>query len=666
MSIINRYNLYYRSFLLILIIPFLFFSSYVKAENIKERITNFYSDLTVDQSGLFTVTENIYVYSTLDDIQRGIYRDIPLKTKNRNGKLQWVSLNIKEVKLDKKPIEYHKEIIGNILRIYIGSPSRIISYGKHVFTLKYTTSGQMNFFSDHDEIYWNAIGTSWNFPIDQATSIINLPKNSEIIDTNFYTGRYGSKGKDAYIDIDNKSIITKTTKPLLKNEGMSVKISIKKGSISEISLLEHLIIFINYHTILISSSIGMFIIFIFYFSAWWKIKYKSYSGHITPTSTPPTDISPAAAHYIYNKGVVFPYTEAAITIIDLAIKGFIFIEKNISGKLTLYRMDYSNDTRFNHAQEILLDALKKSNDTLVFDSKNKSIPTLISNIHSAIEKECEDNFFNKNGGFLFLGIILSFLVFIFFCIIHFTIIMFILIFSFLFPIFLLYIYDGINSNFEIKNELKSASQNRYIFSCFYVAFIFLFIIPMLLILIASYYGTMDGTGTTSLYISIIGITSINTFFYHHMNRYTLKGLIKISELEGFKEYLLKSKKDKKSIIPPNKKTTSYYTQILPFAMAVGLEKKWSYLFKNRIKTKFELENKNLYMPYWYSINHPLYDITFDDICEDIGSSITSSIVSSIPSYSSSSSSSSNSSSSGTSSGGGFSGGGGGGGGGGGW
>ena len=52
--------------------------------------------------------------------------------------------------------------------------------------------------TNFDELYWNATGTGWTFPIDVAEARITLPENVTFMQTAFYTGPQGAKrqGRD--------------------------------------------------------------------------------------------------------------------------------------------------------------------------------------------------------------------------------------------------------------------------------------------------------------------------------------------------------------------------------------------------------------------------------------------------------------------------------------
>ena len=66
--------------------------------------------------------------------------------------------------------------------------------------IQYRTTRQVGFFDKFDELYWNATGTGWTFPIDVAEARITLPEKVDFIRSAFYTGPQGAQGKDAAVD----------------------------------------------------------------------------------------------------------------------------------------------------------------------------------------------------------------------------------------------------------------------------------------------------------------------------------------------------------------------------------------------------------------------------------------------------------------------------------
>jgi hypothetical protein len=60
------------------------------------------------------------------------------------------------------------------------------------YRITYTTKGQVGFFPDHDEIYWNVNGNGWAFAIDSISALIHLPPMAQVKQTACYTGTLGS------------------------------------------------------------------------------------------------------------------------------------------------------------------------------------------------------------------------------------------------------------------------------------------------------------------------------------------------------------------------------------------------------------------------------------------------------------------------------------------
>ena len=63
------------------------------------------------------------------------------------------------------------------------APSQTVPYGPNTYVIRYRTTRQIGFFEKFDELYWNATGTGWTFPIDVAEARITLPEKVDFIQT---------------------------------------------------------------------------------------------------------------------------------------------------------------------------------------------------------------------------------------------------------------------------------------------------------------------------------------------------------------------------------------------------------------------------------------------------------------------------------------------------
>ena len=99
--------------------------------------------------------------------------------------------------------------------------------------IRYRTTRQIGFFEKFDELYWNATGTGWTFPIDVAEARITLPETVDFTQTAIYTGPQGATGKNATI-VEQRpgTIVFRTTRPLPARNGLTVAAAFPKGIVT--------------------------------------------------------------------------------------------------------------------------------------------------------------------------------------------------------------------------------------------------------------------------------------------------------------------------------------------------------------------------------------------------------------------------------------------------
>jgi uncharacterized membrane protein len=129
----------------------------------------------------------------------------------------------------------------------------------------------------------------------------------------------------------------------------------------------------------------------------------------------------------------------------------------------------------------------------------------------------------------------------------------------------------------------------------------------------------------------------------------------MDEIDGFRMYLDTAEKERLNFQDEPEMSVARFEAILPYAMALGVEKPWSERFENDLARHAIKDAPAHYSPHWYSGGN-FSAGNFASTMGGVATGLSAAMIASQPQASSSS---------GTS-GGGFSGGGGGGGGGGGW
>ena len=144
------------------------------AQGVGERIRDYQVDIRVEPSGDLLVVERIS-YDFDGTEHHGIFRDVPYLFRYDDRYDRIYRLHVLSVEGSPgTPDQYDTSKKGSELEIKIGDPDRTIT-GLHTYTINYRVEGALNGFTDHDELYWNAIGTDWAAPIDHAEARVRTP-----------------------------------------------------------------------------------------------------------------------------------------------------------------------------------------------------------------------------------------------------------------------------------------------------------------------------------------------------------------------------------------------------------------------------------------------------------------------------------------------------------
>jgi uncharacterized membrane protein YgcG len=125
------------------------------------------------------------------------------------------------------PDQYTLEDVESTLRIRIGDPDRTIT-GRHDYTIVYRVEGALNGFDDHNELYWNAIGTEWEVPLEHASVTVSAP--ASISQVACYVGPAGSDLSCASSEADGPTASFATT-GLDPHEGVTVVVGFPTGAV---------------------------------------------------------------------------------------------------------------------------------------------------------------------------------------------------------------------------------------------------------------------------------------------------------------------------------------------------------------------------------------------------------------------------------------------------
>ncbi len=627
----------------------------------EERITSFVSDVRVEANGTLDVVETISLVSDGDQIQRGIQRDFPTRYPGHNGGSVTVGFDVVDVARDGHAEPY--KIIGmdNGERVRIGDADTLLPHGDHVYRIHYRTTRQIGFFKTYDELYWNATGTGWTFPIEQAEARITLPRPAQFGQRAFYTGAQGATSKDAAVVTDQPGqIIFRTTKRLEASQGLTVAAAWPKGIVSEPGWARRLGWALRENGPMWLAIAGLLTIIGHVARTLWRVKRNPDRRPMVPLFAPPDSLSAAALRLIWRMG--FDDRTFSAAIVDTGVRGRLRIVDVPNGRgkpsRTLEKIDGTG--KLPPAEEKMVGTLFKGQRTIALKQSNHDI---LGKARSALADELDSRYGDgqnfseapKQGfhGWKLLG-----------CVMVLLGLVLALAGGSLSPLVPLGVVVAIVAGFaglKLLSRLRKhiAADRRWRRGLSWVATALLYLILFHLLGAAIMLG-FSSQNPLPLAIPLIGIPFLIVASLN-LRGPTPEGWAMRDRILGFRHYLSITEEDRLEKLNPPEKTAALFERYLPYAIALGVENRWAKRFSAVLAAAAATEQGMT----WYSgTADPWRDA--GSFTSSVGSALSSTIASASSAPGSSSSGGSSSSSSSGSSGGGSSGGGGGGGGGSGW
>jgi uncharacterized membrane protein YgcG len=611
----------------------------------QERILRFLSDVQIQKDSSLEVTETIDVNVENVAINHGIFRDFPTRYRDpRGGGQIRVGFTFEGATLDGMPVPASTSAQGNGIRIKVGDPDQTIAPGEHSFVLHFRTTRQIARFKDYEELYWNATGNGWQFPIDLAEARLHLPVLASFGQRAFYTGPQGSTASNAEV-IDERpgEIAVRTTTPLGPYEGLTVAAAFPKGVVAEAAAGSRLGWWVADYG---PPALGLLVLlglYGFYYVAWLRAGRDPRAGTVVPIFAPPDELTPAGMRYVTQMSSDNRAFAAAL--VDMGVRGHIRMVEEDEGwfsskKTRIERVAAA--TELPSEEKAALDELCLPGESILMEQKNHASFSSANNSLSKILKARYDGkLFKRNYGWAAAGLLLF------------------LAGLWLTAASLVVATSGTNlvqagvvfGGFLVVALLWLAFHDSAVGKCL------LSLVSLAGFAVAASVGLpmiVEALNTgwwLPLVLPALAAPLVLSAFWW-ISAPTPEGRTVLDHIAGFKQYLSITETERLDRMTPPKDTPEVFERFLPYAIALGVENRWAARFASVLAAAAAHGQQGFV---WYSGSSNPWDNP-TGFTHDVGSSLASTI---------SSASAAPGSSSG-SGGGGSSGGGGGGGGGGGW
>ena len=610
----------------------------------EERIHHFFSDVQIQRDSSLEVTETIDVRAENQAINHGIYRDFPTRYRGRHGNQVRVGFTFQGATLDGMPVPASTEAYGNGVRIKVGDPEKYVPVGDHRYVIRYRTNRQIGRFADYDELYWNATGNGWVFPIDGAEARIRLPQAVRVGQRAIYTGPQGSSASNAEVaDEKPGEILFRTTQGLGPYEGLTVAVAFPKGVIAEPTDTSRLADWLADNGPPLMGGAALLALLGFYFFAWRRVGRDPRAGTVVPIFSPPDELTPAAMRYISRMSSDNRVFAAAL--VDMGVRGHVRMVEEEGGwfsrdKTRLERV--AGTEPLPDEEQAALAQLVSTGESIVMEQKNHAkLSSAKKVLEESLKRKYEGALFNKNWGWAGAGVLL-------------------LVAAIWFVAASIVAASGLDVTMVLV-PLGAAVVVALLLMWIQTA---TSVGKCLATIIAFGFGALAvATGAPILFQAlqtgwllpfapVLRAAPVVLSAFMWIDAPTMEGRAVLDRVAGFKQYLSITERERLDRMTAPEDTPQIFEKYLPYAIALGVENRWAERFAGVLAAAAAQGQQGFG---WYSGSSNPWD-NATGFADTMGSSLASTI---------SSASTAPGSSSG-SGGGGSSGGGGGGGGGGGW
>ena len=556
----------------------------------REEIKNFTANVVLAVDGTVTVTETIDVQAENHEIKRGIYRDIPVTLLGPEGGKIRPGFEVQSVTRDGKAEMFRVERMGDFQRIWIGNPNVYLTPDKYRYVITYTMTRMARTFEDHDELYWNATGNYWIFPIVNAVANVTLPDGAVISNIVGYTGTVGSTEQAVTITRTSDTTATiRSNRELEPYEGMSFAIAFNKGVLVLPSGLAALWQWMSDLREVFLPVVAALLALAYNLIAWFRVGRDPEKGVIIPLFHPPKDFSPGLTHYVHKWGFDNNgWTAFTATIFELGVKGLVTID-NSGPSLGVKVTGKQPDEPLPSGEKLVFDYFTAKGEVVIDKSNGIELQKKRGEFTAAVEKENRSTWFKSNIGYAVFGYVLA-----------------------LGLLGALVLSDVLDPLWLIGAFVIGVVLGLFVTSAgsIWKGGLWTNLVAAVWIIIVAFniFGfaldTLTQMTVNTAAIAAISIVLVTVIFAVLMRAPTIQGRKIMDQIDGFKMYLETAEKERLNMTGEPVMTVTRFERILPYAIALGVEKPWSEHFEGELARNAVSDvSAGGYSPMWYGGSH---------------------------------------------------------------
>lgn len=548
------------------------------------HVRQFDALVEVAGNGDILVQETLSVDIPAQGVFHGIFRDIPVVTRwKEQGR---ASMEVLAVRLDGRSLPVDDiSRSPSLVRVYERDRKAVLEPGRHEFFLAYRMTGQTGLFENNDELTWNVTGSGWEAPIDRASCTVICPPGAPFFDQLAWLGRTGSRESPVLMTHETRDgrlvMRFETRRAVQPGEEFTVAAGWGKGFVvpdPRAASPSGALLFGILDAVLLG----------YFFLAWFFTGRDPEKGVIVPLFHAPRVrfgkhgeerlLSPAAAGFLFHKTEVTSACFGA-AVISLAGRGCCAIEGNAREGFVLR----PGRGRSPHAEENrILDLLKENvpvdrEHGKLFSSMRRAMTTQLRQDYGKLWKGAGGGALTGLFGsvWMFIGMVLTILSLAAVTGCMTGGVMPEGFMGVLMPVlFLFFLFRRLPR--ASASLLRSGRRGAFVFSLLFQACALAF---MGFFIFKTGRGVFEYFTPLETGLAVLALL-IPLFFSFIMDAPTKEARAMLDAVEGLALYMRMAESPSMHALNPPERTLEHYSELLPYAVALGLEEAWGAHFSS--------------------------------------------------------------------------------------
>ena len=571
------------------------------------RVTHFHADIRIEPDGIVHVRETMKVLTEGKTFEQkkdgwlsGIYRAIGGRVQGQHAYYRLMGFEMKNAALDGQPIPYRVKTSGRWFThyVFLGPERLTLTPGVHEFAMEYVVDRHVRFLSDHDELFWWVFGEGmhgWTESVGTIGVTVLLPYGTSGIIASLEDHSWNA-GTGKISELLAKAAASESANVLhygkalsKKHPYLSVVVSMPKGAVTGPDLDQRVVFFFRDMSAYWPGLLGLTLFFTYYLFAWVRVGRDPEASSIVPRYRPPAGCSPAIARRLVTMG--YDRTTFSAALLNLAAEGVIRIASQ-GGRYFVERTE-KQPVGLAADESALLAVLFKGSSGSAHQRARQELDAIT--IHRAYRAHARTlrlmvnrQYFTRNVLYVIPAVLISLGV----AAVNAEIVdiggTYIIELA---GLGLWTLLTGFVTRFLMRKkvlELKRPSKLVYLAALFPLV---LYAVAVVVSHSVEVFNIMKFMFFVPLFVMMTG----HAVFLFLLRAPTELGRKALDEIEGFRVFLARAEGDRLDRMHPPEKTPALFQAYMPYALALGVENRWSEQFSGEIDETYTLPPLDLFL-----------------------------------------------------------------------